>query len=81
LRWVTPVIAELSVGEIKECINEINDANKTSSTIVLEGDPCYSSFSVEIKFVPVGDTRCEAVWTAMYKPIGDMPPPPLEHIK
>ncbi|CAK9864910.1 unnamed protein product [Sphagnum jensenii] len=59
-------IAELSVGEIKERIDKIDDANKTLSTTVLEGDPRYSSFSAEIKFVPVGDTRCEAVWTATF---------------
>jgi len=79
LRWVTPATAELSVGEIKERIDKIDDANKTLSTTVLEGDPRYISFSAEIKFVPVGDTRCEVVWTATYEPVGDMGPP--EHIK
>jgi len=62
----------LSVGEIKERIDKIDDANKTLSTTVSEGDPHYSSFSVEI---PVGDTRCEAVWTATYELVGDMGPP------
>ncbi len=79
LRWVTPAIAEFSVGEIKERIDKIDDANKTLSTTVLEGDPRYSFFRAEMKFVPVGDTRCEAVWTATYEPVGDMGPP--EHIK
>ncbi len=79
LRWVTPAIAEFSVGEIKERIDKIDDANKTLSTTVSEGDPRYSSFSAEMKFVPVGDTRCEAVWTATYQPVGDIGPP--EHIK
>ncbi|CAK9234183.1 unnamed protein product [Sphagnum troendelagicum] len=47
-----------------ERIDKIDDANKTLSTTVSEGDPHYSSFSAEI---PVGDTRCEAVWTATYE--------------
>jgi hypothetical protein len=62
----------LSVGEIKERIDKIDDANKTLSTTVSEGDPRYSSFSAEI---PVGDTRCEAVWTATYELVGHMGPP------
>jgi len=66
----------LSVGEIKERIDKIDNTNKTLSTIVSEGDPGYSSFNAEI---PVGDTRCEAVWTATYELVGDMAPP--EHIK
>ncbi len=79
LRWVTAAIAGFSVGEIKERLDKIDDANKTFSVTVLEGDPRYSSYSAEIKFVPVGDTRCETVWTATYESVGDMGPP--EHIK
>ncbi|CAK9205220.1 unnamed protein product [Sphagnum troendelagicum] len=67
------------VSHTEERIDKIDDANKTLSTTILEGDPCYSSFSAEIKFFPVGDTRCEVVWTATYEPVGDMGPP--EHIK
>jgi hypothetical protein len=79
LRWVAAAIAGFSVGKIKERLDKIDDANKTLSLTVLEGDPRYSSYSAEIKFVPVGDTRCEAVWTATYEPVGDIGPP--EHIK
>ncbi|CAK9202956.1 unnamed protein product [Sphagnum troendelagicum] len=50
--------------EIKERIDKIDDANKTLSTTISEGDPRYSSFSAEI---PVCDTRCEVVWTATYE--------------
>ncbi|KAH8933766.1 hypothetical protein BDL97_18G047200 [Sphagnum fallax] len=74
-----PAIAGFSVGEIKERLHKIDDANKTFSVTVLEGDPRYSSYSAEIKFVPVGDSSCEAVWTTTYESVGDMDPP--EHIK
>jgi hypothetical protein len=43
LRWVTAAIAGFSVGEMKERLDEIDDANKTLSISVLEGDPRYSS--------------------------------------
>ncbi len=79
LRWVTAAIAGFSVGEIKERLDKIDDANKTFSVTILEGDPRYSSYSAEIKFIPVGDTSCEAVWTATYEPVGDIGRP--EHIK
>jgi hypothetical protein len=79
LRWVTAGIAEFSAGEIKERIDKRDEVNKTISTTILEGDPRYSSFSAEMKFVPVGETSCEAVWTATFEPVGDMGPP--EHIK
>jgi len=74
-----PAIAGFSVGEIKERLDKIDDANKTFSVTILEGDPRYSSYSAEIKFIPVGDTSCEAVWTATYEPVGDIGRP--EHIK
>jgi hypothetical protein len=79
LRWVTAAIAGFSVGKMKERLDKIDDANKTFSVTVLEGEPRISSYSAEIKFVPVGDTSCEVVWTATYEPVGDMGPP--EHIK
>ncbi len=79
LRWVTAAIAGFSVGHIKVRLDKIDDANKTLSLTLLEGEPRISSYSAEIKFVPVGDTSCEAVWTATYEAAGDMGPP--EHIK
>jgi hypothetical protein len=66
-------------GEVKERMDKFDDATKTLGYTVLEGDPRYSSFSAEMKFVSVGETSCEAIWTATYEPIGDMGPP--EHIK
>ncbi|CAM6015938.1 unnamed protein product [Sphagnum balticum] len=74
-----PAIAGFSVGHIKERIDKIDEANKTFSVTVLEGEPRISSYSAEIKFVPVGDTSCEVVWIATYEPVGDMGP--IEHIK
>ncbi|CAM6016947.1 unnamed protein product [Sphagnum balticum] len=72
-----PAIAH--AGEVKERMDKFDDATKTLGYTVLEGDPRYSSFSAEMKFVPVGETSCEAIWTATYEPVGDMGPP--EHIK
>jgi hypothetical protein len=77
LKWVTAAIPH--AGEVKERMDKFDDATKTLGYTVLEGDPRYSSFSAEMKFVSVGETSCEAIWTATYEPIGDMGPP--EHIK
>ncbi len=66
-------------GEVKERMDKFDDATKTLGYTVLEGDPRYSCFSAEVKFVPVGETSSEAVWTATYEPVGDMGPP--EHVK
>ncbi len=77
MKWVTAAIAH--AGEVKERMDKFDDATKTLGYTVLEGDPRYSSFSVEMKFVPVGATSCEAIWTATYEPIGDVGPP--EHVK
>jgi hypothetical protein len=77
LKWVTAAIAH--AGEVKERLDKFDDASKTLEYTVLEGDPGYSSFSAELKFVSVGETSCEAIWTATYEPVGDMGPP--EHIK
>jgi hypothetical protein len=74
-----PAIAGFSVGKMKERLDKIDDANKTFSVTILAGDPRYSSYSAEIKFVPVGDTSCEVVWTATHEPVGDIGP--AEHIK
>ncbi len=48
-------------------MDKFDDATKTLGYTVLEGDPRYSSFSAEMKFVPVGETSCEAIWTATYE--------------
>jgi len=72
-----PAIAH--AGEVKERMDKFDDATKTLGYTVLEGDPRYSCFSAEMKFVSVGETSCEAIWTATYEPVGDMGPP--EHIK
>jgi hypothetical protein len=77
LKWVTAAIAH--AGEVKERMDKFDDATKTLGYTVLEGDPRYSCFSAEMKFVSVGETSCEAIWTATYEPVGDMGPP--EHIK
>jgi hypothetical protein len=77
LKWVTAAIAH--AGEVKERMDKFDDATKTLGYTVLEGDPRYSCFSSEMKFVSVGETSCEAIWTATYEPVGDMGPP--EHIK
>jgi hypothetical protein len=60
-------------------MDKFDAPTKTLGYTVLEGDPRYSSFSAEMKFVPVGESSCEAIWTATYEPVGDMGPP--EHIK
>jgi hypothetical protein len=62
-------------GEVKERMDKFDDATKTLGYTVLKGDPRYSSFSAEMKFVAVDETSCEAVWTATYEPVGDMGPP------
>ncbi len=77
MKWVTAAIAH--AGEVKERMDKFDDATKTLGYTVLDGDSRYSSFSAEMKFVPVGETSCEAIWTATYEPVGDMGPP--EHIK
>jgi hypothetical protein len=77
LKWVTAAIAH--AGDVKERLDKFDDASKTLEYTVLEGDPRYSSFIAEMKFVSVGETSCEAIWTATYEPVGDMGPP--EHIK
>jgi hypothetical protein len=77
LKWVAAAIAH--AGEVKERMDKFDDATKTLGYTVLEGDPRYSSFSAEMKFVPVGATSCEAIWTATYEPVGDVGSP--EHIK
>ncbi len=77
MKWVTAAIAH--AGEVKERMDKFDDATKTLGYTVLEGDPRYSSFSAEIKFVSVGETSSEAIWTATYEPVGDVGPP--EHIK
>jgi hypothetical protein len=46
---------------------------------VVEGDPRYTNFTGEVKFVATGENRTEATWTGRYDPVGDAPPP--EHIK
>ncbi len=56
-------------------MDKFDDATKTLGYTVLEGDPHYSCFTAEMKFVSVGETRCEAIWTATYEPVGDMGPP------
>jgi hypothetical protein len=62
VEMVTAAIAH--AGEVKERMDKFEDATKTLGSTVLEGDPRYSCFSAEVKFVPVGETSSEAVWTA-----------------
>jgi len=54
LKWFTAATAH--AGEVKERMDKFDDATKTLGYTVLEGDPRYSSFSAEMKFVPVGET-------------------------
>jgi hypothetical protein len=61
LKWVTAAIAH--AGDVKERMDKFDDATKTLGYTVLEGDPRYSLFSAKMKFVSLGETRCEAIWS------------------
>jgi hypothetical protein len=66
-------------GAAKERLDKIDDATKTLNYTVLEGDPRYTNFTGEVKFVAKGENQTEATWTGRYDPVGDAPPP--EHVK
>jgi hypothetical protein len=61
-------------------MDKFDDATKTLGYTVLEGgDPRYSAFSAEIRFVAKDAAVTEGTWTATFVPVGEMGPP--EHIK
>lgn len=66
-------------GAAKERLDKVDDATKTLTYTVLEGDPRYTNFTGEVQFVAKGEKETEATWTGKYDPVGDAPPP--EHIK
>ncbi|KAG0582532.1 hypothetical protein KC19_3G066800 [Ceratodon purpureus] len=66
-------------GAAKERLDTVDDATKTLTYTVVEGDPRYTNFTGEVKFAPTGENQTEATWTGHYDPVGDAPPP--EHIK
>ncbi|XP_024368505.1 uncharacterized protein [Physcomitrium patens] len=66
-------------GAAKERLDKVDEASKTLSYTVVEGDPRYTNFTADVSFKSVGDNQTEATWTAKYDPVGEAGPP--EHIK
>ena len=66
-------------GVAKERLDTVDDATKTLTYTVVEGDPRYTNFTGEVKFVAIGENKTEATWIGHYDPVGDAPAP--EHIK
>lgn len=66
-------------GAAKERLDTVDDATKTLTYTVVEGDPRYANFTGEVKFESTGSNQTAATWTGKYDPVGDAGPP--EHIK
>jgi len=66
-------------GVAKERLDSVDDATKTLTYTVVEGDPRYTNFTGKVQFVATGENQCEATWTGKYDVVGDAGPP--EHIK
>jgi hypothetical protein len=66
-------------GAAKERLDKVDEATKTLSYTVVEGDPRYTNFSADVHFESTGEKTSTATWTAKYDPVGEAGPP--EHIK
>jgi hypothetical protein len=66
-------------GAAKERLDKVDEATRTLSYTVIEGDPRYTNFTAEVHFEATGENQTEATWTAKYDPVGEAGPP--EHIK
>jgi len=66
-------------GAAKERLDKVDDATRTLSYTVVEGDPRYANFTAEVHFEATGEKQTAATWTAKYDPVGEAGPP--EHVK
>lgn len=62
--------------KVKQHVDVVDDNSRTLAYTVIEGDiSSYSSFKVELKFIPAGESETEAIWTVKYVPVGEAGPP------
>jgi len=66
-------------GAAKERLDKVDEATRTLSYTVVEGDPRYTNFTADVHFEASGEKQTAATWTAKYDPVGEAGPP--EHIK
>lgn len=66
-------------GAAKERLDKVDDATRTLSYTVVEGDPRYTNFTATVHFEAKGENQTAATWTAKYDPVGEAGPP--EHVK